>query len=345
MSDTALDETALENAFAEFADAKGDRLADMLGVTEDDHLDDTNTDEGTGAAPSATSAAPAADTNGAQTTSQAQPAPAAAAPAAATTDIWANAPADLREAHNRALAAADHRYRSDIGRQAGFQRRIQVLEDENRTLRGGTPAPAATDGTAAPTTTPATNATVRDNARIKEAREAYPEVIDPLLEGMTALEQRLDAIQGDVNLTKEERATATQEAQEAAMNAAHPDWRTACATPAFADWLNAQPKSIREIVERNGENIVDAEEAITMVGNFKAHLALTNPQPVRQQQQQQPNPAPQPTQLQQRRQAQLTAVTNAPKGGQPAAVTEGAPGGEGEALFNHFAAKKQKAQR
>lgn len=351
MSDTTLDEAAMQAEFDRLAGEKGDRLAELLGHVEDTETTDEGTQTGQ---PSPEPAAQAAGTTEPVTTSQAQPAPAAAAkPAAAATDIWANAPAELRDAHQRALAAADQRYRSDVGRQAAHQRRIQILEQENAELRKRGPAPAASDGsTAAPTTEqpkPATTS-LREDPAIKKSLEDYPEVVGPILQVTDALEARLGEIARDVTLTREERAAQTQQAQEAALNAAHPDWREACGSQQFADWLNTQPKAIKDIVARNGENIVDAEEAISMVGNFKAHLALTQPPPpppppppARQQQN---GGAPQPTSLEARRAAQLHAVNGGtPKGGQPAVTTDGPATGSDEAMFNHFVAKKQANRR
>lgn len=338
MSEVGTTQEDAADVFAEFAEAKGDRLAAFHGEeTTDDKevLETTQTPETlVTPAPESTPAAPAAGDPPAP-----KPAPAAAAPAAAATDIWAKAPAELRAAHEAALASANQKYRSDIGRQAAHQRRIQLLEEELERARGGK-KPAAADGSSAPAAdpnAPAAPTSLRERPNVKRAIEEYPDVVTPLVEHNEELERRLVAIESDHTLSVEERKQQTYQAQEAALDAAHPDWRVACNSREFAEWKDTQPQSIKDAIKRNGENVVDAEEAIAMVDAFKAHFARTYQPPA-------PQPAPpalpQPTSLQARRDAQLRAVTKAPAS-TAAAMPDGPSNDAGDkALFDHFAAKK-----
>lgn len=282
--------------------------------------------------PEPTPAAPAADATPAPTPT---PAPAAPAPAPAATDIWASATPELRAAHDAELARERQRYNSDIGRQAAYQTKIKSLEDE---IAGRTAKPAAS----APAAPAATPTSLRDNPAIKKSLEEYPEVVGPLLDALEPVVAENTRLGRELSTLSEDRRLGVIATQEQALDGAHPDWRDACASKDFADWLAVQPNSIKEIVKRNGEQVVDAAEAIAMVGNFKAHYALTHPapQPVPATPATPAVPAPAaPTNLSERRAAQLAAVTVTPKGA-PAAVPSGAPAGDEAAVFNHFVQKK-----
>jgi hypothetical protein len=258
----------------------------------------------------------------------AEPAPAAAAPAPVVTDIWSNAPAELRAARDAEIAARDQKYRSDIGRQAAYQKQIEDLRAQ---LAGREATPAAT-------TTPAAEAPValRERPAIKKVLEDYPEVAGPILDAFEPVMADNERMGRELSVVTEDRRANVLSVQEAALTAAHPDWAQACASKDFADWLDAQPASVKQIVERNGQQVVDAQEAIAMVGNFKAHWALTHPAPIPQ-----PVviPTPAPTDLAARRAAQLAAVTSTPKGA-ITAIPDGVPGGEAAAVFDHYVAKK-----
>lgn len=253
--------------------------------------------------------------------------PAAAAPAAAATDIWQSATPELRAAHDAALAKERQRYSSDIGRQAAHQATIQALRDQ---LAARDAPPAAS--TASPAATPVS---LRERPDIKKVTEDYPDVVGPLLDVFEPVIAENARLGRELSTITEDRRAGVLATQEAALAAVHPDWVAACASKDFADWLAVQPDAFKQVAERNGEHIVDAAEAIAMVGNFKAHFALTHPAPVI------PPvviPTPVPT-LSARREAQLAAVTSIPKGA-PAAIPDGAPGGGDQAMFDHYVQKK-----
>lgn len=254
--------------------------------------------------------------------------PAAPAPAVAATDIWSSASPEVRAAHEADLERERQKYRSDIGRQAAHQARIKFLE-EQLAARTATPAAATTTTAEAPVA-------LRERPAIKKSLEDYPEVVGPLLDAIEPALAENESFRRELSTLSEHRRAGVIASQEQALEAAHPDWREACGSKEFADWLDVQPPAIRQIVERNGQQVVDAQEAIAMVGNFKAHFALTHPQTP-------PAviPTPAPTDLSARRAAQLAAVTSVPKGA-PVAIPDGAPGGSEAALFDHFVAKKAK---
>lgn len=299
-------------AFESFAAAKADSA-------EDDDPEETPVADKTPAATQSADATPTTDTT------PAAPAQASAAP----NDIWASATPELRAAHEAALADKDHRYRSDLGRQASLQRQVQLLREQ---LASKSEAPAAPkEGDPAPTKT-----SLRENPAIKKALEDYPEVgLGPVLDAIEAQNAENERVRRELSAISEDRRASVISDQTRALTAAHPDWQAAVTSDDFKDWLSHQPKAVKEIVQRNGADIVDAEEAIAMVDAFKAHYALTHPRPPVAT----PSPATPPTSLSERRAAQLAAVTTAPKGG-PTATPDGAPGGEAKALFDHFVAKK-----
>lgn len=262
------------------------------------------------------------------------PAPTVPAPAAAVTDIWQGATPELRAAHEAALARERQRYNSDLGRQAAYQNRIKSLEDE---IAARVATPAAT----APATAAAAPVSLRETAAIKKSLEDYPEVVGPILDALEPIVADNTRMSRDLSNLQEGRRADVIATQEQALTAAHPDWRVACGSKDFADWLGQQPQAIKQIVQRNGEQVVDAAEAIAMVGNFKAHFALTHPRTPQAVTPAIPVPVPAPTNLSARREAQLAAVTTAPKGA-PVAIPDGPVGGEEAAVFAHFVAKKAK---
>lgn len=315
-----LNEEAEDALFAELASAKAPVSDDPATPVEETPTPESD-DEGKDKA-----AAPAA----ADPTPDPSAAPAAAAPAAAAKDIWADAPAELRAAHEEAMQRADQKYRSDIGRQASYQRRIASLEDE---LKAKTAAPAAA---ADPATKPQA---LREREPIKKALEDYPEVMGPLLDALEPMQAENDDLRRTVSSLTQDRREAQISAQEQALQVAHPDWKEATSSPEFVEWLNTRPKAIREIIERNAQEIVDAEEAITVVGDFKAHYALTHPRPTPQADPKpSPAPDPAPTKLADKRAAQLKAVTSSPAS-KPGAIPTGA-GADDDAMFNHFVGRK-----
>lgn len=311
-----LDDAQALAAFAEFADAKTTGDPAPVEVPEPAETPATpEPAEPTAAAPAAATPAP-------------EPAPAAAAPAAAATDIWSSATPELRAAHEAELALRDQKYRSDIGRQAAYQKKIADLE---AALAQGTATPAA----ATPAAAAATPTSLREKPAIKKSLEDYPDVVTPLVEEIETVLADNARMGRELSVVTEDRRARAISAQEQALTAAHPDWQAACASKDFAAWLDTQPEAIKQIVVRNGDQVVDAAEAIAMVGSFKAHWALTHP---RTPQPATPAPAA-PTPLDTRRAAQLAAVTSTPKGA-PAALPDGPAGGGDQAVFNHFVARK-----
>jgi hypothetical protein len=311
-----LDEAAALALFNTMSEARFDPTDDpqpLVATADDEHADES----------AAAMAAAAADVP-----AEVPAVIPAAAPAATVTDIWSSATPEVRAAHAAALEERDQKIRSDIGRQAALQRKVLLLEEQ---LAGRSATPAAT--TAETATTPTS---LRERPSIKKALEDYPETgIGEVVEALDLTLAENARLGRELSTITEDRRTGVMAAQEQALTAAHPDWVAATGSKEFADWLTAQPASVKQIVERNGAQVVDAEEAIAMVGAFKAHFALTHPpipQPVI------PTPAV-PTPLAARRAAQLEAVTTTVKGA-PVAVPDGAPGGSDEALFNHYVAKK-----
>ena len=214
-------------------------------------------------------------------------------------DIWASAPDELRAAYQATREQAEREsqnHRRVSGTVSALQRQINELKAR----------PASVAQTAAVEN-------VLDSPALKQAREEYPEVVGPLMDTLTAMH----AQNADLAKQVTERFTSADQqaeanyyaAQENALSERHADWRQQTATPAFAKWLHEQPQYVRDGIERNGQRIVDANEAADIIGRFKGSIGA-----------QQTPVNPQAS----KRQHQLVAAS-APKGRSPARVLNGAP--------------------
>lgn len=315
-----LDDAAEDNLFAEFASAKAPEIEDPETPVEE-----TPTPEGDEKGEE--KPAPADDPKPDATATP------AAAPAAAAKDIWADAPAELRAAHEEALNKADQKYRSDIGRQAAHQRLIKSLEDENKALREAA-KPAATAEPADTKPVP-----LRERPDIKKMLEDYPEVAEPMVQQMEALQQQMESHSRDISSWTESRREEFYASQERALETAHPDWKAQTNRPEFVEWLNTRPQAVKDMIVKNGKNIVNADDAISVIADFKLHHP-PKPQPTPQADPKvEPTPDPAPTKLADRRAAQLRSVTGSPSS-KPGAIPTAAGATTDDALFNHFADRK-----
>lgn len=245
-------------------------------------------------------------------------------------DIWANATPEQRAELDSLRAAkdrAEHDARSQSGRQAALQRRINEL---TRKAQPGTKREA-----------------LRPEEAFAGMEEDYPEIAEPLKKALSPIAERM---------TKdEEERTAAQEAERRAAETElteivneqtdillkqHPDYDAFLKQngAAFGAWVEDQPRKIREAAYRNAEYIFDAEGAIEIMNAFKAFI---QPKPAAE-----PAPAqPQSTQpLNDRRQRQLNGSAS-PRSHAGRPTVSGIPrDGDPDAIWDAFDAEEKRAR-
>lgn len=199
---------------------------------------------------------------------------------------------------------AHHRINSDSGRVSALQRRINDLEAATRKAagKGGD------------------NGTDTEDESIRELREAYPDIaepvakmIDPLRAENEDLRKRLAAIDA-----QQERDRLS--GQETILAGQHPDWEQVTGNPAFVAWVRNQPEYVQQAAVRNAEEIVNGMEAAHIIASFKAMGGYEASQtPPEKGAPETPKASADP-----RRQAQLSSSAQPrPKG--PAKVVDGLP--------------------
>jgi hypothetical protein len=249
--------------------------------------------------------------------------PAAAAPE--EPDIWANAPPDLKAAHDaqvRALEAAttEHSRRSIEGRIAAYTRRLQ--ERGQAAAQQPKPAEEAADPLA-------------------ELAAEYPEIATPLQQKLAPITEKLQ--QFDATLKSRQEAADLQmdaelNANERMLEERHPGWDEYLREngAAFVAWINDQPLVLRQAFMTNKEAIIDPYSAIETLSAFKNFVGSNNqpPQPEAQAQ-----PAAVNTQgLNSRRAAQLAGSASPQAVGSRPTVSGIPQDADPEALWKAWAA-------
>jgi hypothetical protein len=195
--------------------------------------------------------------------------PAAAKPAGNEPDIWANAPPEYRAAFEAERQRAEQAVRSQTGRAQAEARRNAELQAELAALRKEAPEPKQED--TAPAITEETKQQLRDE---------FPDVAAPLLDVIGQLEKQVANLASS-NASQEERRQAADQletqrvfaAEEQRLTEQHGDWSDVVKQPEFSEWVKNQPRMIKEALTRNASQIVDADEAIDIIGRYKAETA------------------------------------------------------------------------
>lgn len=187
------------------------------------------------------------------------------------TDIWANA--SLTPEQKAALDQLRHENQSLRGRQSALDRREQELLRRERQLSGALqPSQQRDGGKAKPKS-------VLDDPDLQKAKEEYPEVFGPVEKVIKALEDRVGKADAILQNLDQERTEAYLEAQEELLVKKHPDWATVAASQEFGQWLAKQPRAIQEAAIRNGDGIVDAQEAGLVIDLYKQQTQKTENPP------------------------------------------------------------------
>jgi len=239
-------------------------------------------------------------------------------------DVWADAPPELKAAHDaqvKALetATTDHARRSIEGRIASYSRRLR----ERNEAAARQPSPAQQEA-ADP---------------LAELAAEYPEIATPLQKKLAPIAEKLS--QFDTHLKSRQEA-ADQEmdtelkANEDMLEAKHPGWDAYLKEhgAAFGAWIVDQPLYLRQAFVTNQEAIIDPYSAIETLAAFKDFVA-SNQEPA--QQEEKPPVVPQTQRLNPRRAAQLAGSASPHSAGTRPTVSGIPQDGDPEQIWKAFA--------
>lgn len=182
-----------------------------------------------------------------------------------TSDDLGDDPAKLKAAlaaEREAKVKAENTARSHGGRLAQTLNELNDLKKnlESEKKKGATPEGEEADD---------------EDERIKQLRADYPEVAEPLLEKIAALEATVKGIEG----AKETDQTAGTEAQIQALyteqletlKSRHDDFGTVVQSPEYRTWLQDEktPAWARRVIQENTPHIVSAAECAEVLDLFK----------------------------------------------------------------------------
>lgn len=197
------------------------------------------------------------------------------APSENTDDIWANAPEALRQAfmaERGQREKAENVIRSNNGR-------LSKAEREAAELRTRLAAPQEQ---APPATKP------EPSDKLKAVAQEYGEVAGPLVEELVELRSIVSRLENsNASVVEQARARDQLRLAEAAageeqkLAETHPDWLEVVNAAEFATWVQSGPRFIRDGVARNGDGIVDGEEAASILSLFKQSQGQPAPDPLR----------------------------------------------------------------
>lgn len=240
------DETQGQQAHAEHTDAE-DAADDAEGWTSDDQTPD----EGAPEAPQQEDPA------------QGQEQPAAQQPPAndpfAGDPVWSSATAEQKQV----LSQWQHEIRSNRGRIATLQRKLQELQQaapqqQRQQQQGGAEASEALVG----------------SEKWKAFREDYPEMAEPLEHVIGAIVQENAQLKQQVGGIVTERQQQAQMAEFERLSQVHPDWQQIAQDKAYREWLSQQPPGVQALHESDF-----AEDAITLLNIYKGQTGAAQAHP------------------------------------------------------------------
>lgn len=237
-----------------------------------------------------------------------------------------NDPVAKIQSLEKELARRSEEQRRKDGHVSALQRKLNALEQRLKSA-------------------PATQDRADEEDPLKGLADDYPEIEKPLraslekvnkrVEDMTRAEQaRHVEIQEDYKATQAEYSNYVAE-QTAEINTALPDWQKMVGEnqSAFRQWVDDQPKATREAAYRNADHIVDAREAIDVIGAFREHITG----------QSQPDPKQKP--LNDKRERQLAAMSSPPNSKRKADLSGEPQEGDENAIWEAEEAKERRRNR
>jgi hypothetical protein len=240
-------------------------------------------------------------------------------------DIWANAPPDLKAAHDgqvKALESAqtEHARRSIEGRIASYTRRLQ---ERNAAAKAAAPAP-----------------TEEAADTFAELAAEFPEIATPIIKDRQVINEKLskfEAIEKSRQEAADQQMDAELMANERMLEEKHPGWDKYLHEhgPAFGAWIVDQPFAIRQAFVTNQEAIIDPYAAIETLNAFKTFVAQNTQPP---QQGANPPSAAQQNRLNPRRAAQLAGSASPHTAGSRPTVSGIPQDADEQTLWNAWAA-------
>jgi chromosome segregation ATPase len=225
------------------------------------------------------------------------------------------------EAENEKLK---HSEASQRGRLGAYQRQINQLQSQLQQTQNTPGNDSKSDEQKRQEAADA--AGVKDWEALKEDFPEVAKALDARLESekrqieqdrqrQAQLEQQIAELQSAVQPIQQQAQDQYLKTQVDALSARHPDWREVVSAPAFAEWLNQQPESLRRLTESN-----DAAEAAALMDLYKSQ----NGQAVE-------------SDSADKRQERLASAQSVPRRG--STPKQGVPD-EFEAAFAHYATKR-----
>lgn len=227
------------------------------------------------------------------------------------------------EAENERLK---HSEASQRGRLGAYQRQINALQSKLHADQNTSGNDAKSDD--AKRQEAADAAGVKDWEALKEDFPEVAKALDARLESekkqieadrqrQAQLEQQIAELQSAVQPIQQQAQDQYLKTQVDALSARHPDWREVVSAPAFAEWLDQQPESLKRLAQSN-----DAAEAAALMDLYKSHNGTSGAADS--------NSAD-------KRQERLASAQSVPRRG--STPKQGVPD-EFEAAFAHYATKR-----
>lgn len=173
---------------------------------------------------------------------------------AADDDIWANVPEAARKAFEetqRRAADLEERWNRERGRTSALTRKVEEFQ------RGS--AAGEAEGPTIPE--------VKEED-LKKLREQFPE-LGPVLDQNAALAAELNRVKATVEPVAASRTQDFVREQTQLFDSAEPKWRDIVKSQEFQAWFQDQPPEIRSLVERNANEITDAQAGERAIKLFR----------------------------------------------------------------------------
>lgn len=218
-----------------------------------------------------------------------------------------------------ANAKLEHQLKSERGRTSGLSRKISDLQSRvattSKDVEGRKRVVSAAEERA---------------KKINESASEYGEVIGPLAEeiaerherdkaALRAQEKQLKSDQDELKVLQAEEKSRFETLEPEGMKILADNAKV------FLDWIEDQPKRLRDAFARNDAAITDAEEAALLVGKFREHLAGSK--------------QPSPSTLSRRRERQLEGARGEKPSRSPRTTSVPGDNASHEEMFDYFAKK------
>jgi len=202
-------------------------------------------------------------------------------------EAWAGA---TPEEHRAAFEAAQKQLQTQVHENRSNRGRLSVMQREIDRLKTGS---TATQPNVSRETRDAGKADAAKgasgylaSAEWKAVKEEYGDVLTPVETLINAMQQELTELRSGVTAINDERQASDHQEQKRTLEGIHPDYMDVFAgnVDHLDDWINSEPRHVREAFVRNQEHVVDAAEAADVVARFKAFLGIETPSQQQQQQ-------------------------------------------------------------